>query len=165
MEGSDRAAQTPGSLSWLVVSAVVVAADHVTKAWALAALSEYSPTAVIPGWNWYLSYNTGAAFSFLSAAGGWQRQVLILFALAISAFLAYCLASLRRSARWLALAYSLIIGGALSNAIDRLWRGHVVDFIQWFWRDWYWPTFNLADVAIVSGAVLLVMQSTTRSER
>lgn len=158
---------TPGprALPWLAVSAGIVVVDHLTKAWALAALSETTTVPVVnPGWNWHLSFNTGAAFSFLSAAGGWQRHVLTVLALGVCALLTCWLARLPRRAWKPALAYSLIIGGALSNAFDRLLRGRVVDFIQWYWRDWYLPTFNLADSAISIGAVLLVLQSMRSDE-
>lgn len=152
-----------GPRPWLGVSVGVVAADHATKFWALTALPEHTAVPVVEGWwNWYRSYNTGAAFSFLSSADGWQRYVLTGVALAVVALLVYWLHRLPRNARWPALAYALLIGGALANAIDRIVRAHVVDFIQWYWRDWYWPTFNLADVAIVVGAALLVLQGIGR---
>lgn len=165
--GRDKGRRMPVliALPWLAVSAGVVAADHLTKQWVLTSLPEHVAVPVFDAWwNWYRSYNTGAAFSFLSNAGGWQRHVLTFFALAVAALLTYWLRRLPRGAWRLALAYALIIGGALGNAIDRMVRGHVVDFIQWYWRDWYWPAFNLADVAIVTGAAVLVLHGITRSD-
>lgn len=142
------------ALPWLIVSVVVIALDQLTKAWVLSSLPEYTAIPVIEGvWNWYRTYNTGAAFSFLSDAGGWQKYFFVVLAVAISGLLA---SWLRRTARgdWkTALPYALVIGGALGNVIDRLLHGHVVDFIQWHWQDHYWPAFNLADSAIVAGAV------------
>lgn len=160
-----RIRRPPGALPWLGVSASVLAADVLTKQWVLSVLPEHTAVPVFDGWwNWYRSYNTGAAFSVLSEAGGWQRHVLTFFALCMAAVLATWLAKLRHNAWRPALAYALIIGGALGNAIDRMVRGHVVDFIQWYWRDWYWPAFNLADVAIVVGAIVMALHGfTTRS--
>ena len=153
----------PGARPWLGVSAVVLAVDLLTKYWVLTALPEHTAVPVFDAWwNWYRSYNTGAAFSFLSSAGGWQRHVLTFLALAIAALLTRWLTKLPRHAWPPALAYALLIGGALGNAVDRIMRGHVVDFIQWHWRDWYWPAFNLADVAIVTGAAILVLQGIFR---
>lgn len=158
-----RPLRKSSALPWLAVSAGVVAADHATKYWVLTTLPEHTAVPVFEAWwNWYRSYNTGAAFSFLSTAGGWQRHALTLFALGIAALLTFWLARLPRNAWRPALAYAVIIGGALGNAIDRIVRGHVVDFIQWYWRDWYWPAFNLADVAIVCGAAFLVLQGMTQ---
>lgn len=145
------------ALPWLATSAVVVAADHATKYWALSTLPEHTAVPVFASWwNWYRFNNTGAAFSLLSAVGGWQRHALAFFALGTVVLLTFRLARLPRNAWQPALAYTLIIGGALSNALDRIVRGHVVDFIQWYWRDGFWPAFNLADVAIVCGAAFLV---------
>ena len=153
----------PIALPWLGVSAAVLAVDHLAKYWVLTKLPEHTAVPVFDSWwNWYRSYNTGAAFSFLSSAGGWQRHVLTFLALAVAALLTRWLTKLPRHAWQPALAYALVIGGALGNAVDRIVRGHVVDFIQWHWRDWYWPAFNLADVAIVSGAAILVLQGIFR---
>ena len=144
----------PNALPWLALSAAIIGLDQWTKAWVLSSLPEYTAVPVIEGfWNWYRTYNTGAAFSFLADAGGWQTTFFTVLALAICALLG---AWLRRTPRgdWRqALPYSLVIGGALGNVIDRLVHGHVVDFIQWHWRDHYWPAFNLADSAIVAGAI------------
>jgi signal peptidase II len=144
----------PNALPWLLLSAAVIVLDQLTKWWVLTSLPEYTAIPVIEGfWNWYRTYNTGAAFSFLSDAGGWQKYVFVVLAVAISGLLGWWLAQTRRGDWKSALPYSLVIGGALGNVIDRLLHGHVVDFIQWHWRDHYWPAFNVADSAIVVGAV------------
>ena len=161
-----RTAQTPNALIWLTVSALVIALDQASKYWVLATLPEYTAVPVIEGvWNWYRSYNTGAAFSFLSDAGGWQQVVFSILALGISGLLAYWLYQTPRSAYKVALPYALVIGGALSNVIDRSLRGHVVDFIQWHWRDYYWPAFNLSDSAIVLGAIAIALHGVLGSGR
>jgi signal peptidase II len=144
----------PNALIWLLVAAVVILLDQWTKAWVLAALPEYTAVPVIEGvWNWYRTYNTGAAFSFLSDAGGWQKYFFVALAVGISALLAYWLARTPRADWKTALPYALVIGGAIGNVIDRLVHGHVVDFIQWHWQEMYWPAFNIADAAIVGGAI------------
>lgn len=151
-----RTAQPPNALIWLTISALVIALDQSSKYWVLTALPEHTAVPVIEGvWNWYRSYNTGAAFSFLSGAGGWQQGFFGILALAVCGLLGYLLYRTPRSAYKIALPYALVIGGALSNVVDRLLRGHVVDFIQWYWRDYYWPAFNLSDSAIVVGAIAI----------
>ena len=144
----------PDALAWLALSVVVLVLDQWTKHWVLASLPEYQAIPVIDGfWNWYRTYNTGAAFSFLSDAGGWQQYFFIVLAVAISGLLAFWLSRTPRSDWKTALPFALVIGGAVGNVIDRLRFGHVVDFIQWHWRDHYWPAFNIADSAIVAGAI------------
>ena len=144
----------PNATPWLGLSLVVVVLDQLSKAWVLATLPEYRPVPVIAGfWNWYRTYNTGAAFSFLSNAGGWQKYLFVLLAVVISLLLAVTLSRTPRREWKTALPFALIIGGAIGNVIDRLLHGHVVDFIQWYWHQYYWPSFNLADSAIVAGAV------------
>ena len=144
----------PNALAWLVVSAIVIGLDQWTKAWVLSSLPEYTAIPVIEGiWNWYRTYNTGAAFSFLADAGGWQTVFFTALALAISGLLGWWLWRTPRGDWRQALPYALVIGGALGNVIDRLIHGHVIDFIQWHWRGHYWPAFNIADAAIVGGAI------------
>ncbi|WP_374011888.1 signal peptidase II [Pseudoxanthomonas koreensis] len=144
----------PDALAWLLLSAVVIGLDQWSKAWVLASLPEYTAVPVIEGfWNWYRTYNTGAAFSFLADAGGWQVIFFTALAFIICGLLGWWLSRTARSDWRQALPYALVIGGALGNVIDRLVHGHVVDFIQWHWREHYWPAFNLADSAIVAGAV------------
>ncbi|MFY2764844.1 signal peptidase II [Arenimonas sp. MALMAid1274] len=144
------------AIAWLLLSLAVLLLDQVTKWWAMTAIPDDVAIAVVEGWwNWRRSYNPGAAFGLLGGAGGWQRPVLAALALGVSAYLVYSLYRLPRRAWRLAVPYALVIGGALGNAADRLSRGQVVDFIQWYWRDFFWPTFNVADMAIVIGAVAI----------
>jgi signal peptidase II len=142
------------ALSWLGLSGLVVVLDQLSKAWVIATLPEFQPVPVIEGyWNWFRTYNTGAAFSFLGGAGGWQKYAFVVLAVVISLVLARTLAKTSRSDWKTAVPFALVIGGAIGNVIDRLLHGHVIDFIQWYWRGHYWPTFNIADSAIVGGAV------------
>ena len=144
----------PNALPWLVLSVVVIALDQLIKWWVLTSLPEYTAIPVIEGfWNWYRTYNTGAAFSFLADAGGWQKWFFTILAIVICGTLTVWLAKTPRRDWCTALPFALVIGGALGNVIDRQIHGHVVDFIQWHWQDHYWPAFNLADAAIVGGAI------------
>src|SRR5688500_1722328 len=145
----------PSALSWLVLSALVIVLDQLTKWWVLSALPEYTAIPFIEGvWNWYRTYNTGAAFSFLSDAGGWQTYFFVTLALVITGLLGYWLSRTPRRDWKTALPYALVIGGALGNVIDRLLHGHVIDFIQvYYWPGKDWPAFNIADSAIVAGAI------------
>jgi signal peptidase II len=148
------AAVKPNALTWLWLSAAVIALDQWSKTWVLRSLPEFQSIPVIDGfWNWYRTYNTGAAFSFLSDAGGWQQYFFAVLAFAICGLLGFWLHRTPRSDWRNAMPFALVIGGALGNVVDRIAHGHVVDFIQWYWRDHYWPAFNVADAAIVAGAV------------
>jgi signal peptidase II len=144
---------------WLGVSVLVIFIDQLTKLLAEAKLVYAEPLAVLPSFNLTLLYNPGAAFSFLSDAGGWQRWFFVIISLGASVALTVWLRKLNPSQWQLALALSLVLGGAVGNLIDRLWLGHVVDFIQLYYRDFYWPAFNIADSAITVGAILLVLDS------
>jgi signal peptidase II len=150
----------PNALSWLGLSALLILADQWSKAWATASLVYRQPVPVIDGfWNWTLVHNYGAAFSFLSDAGGWQRWFFSGLAVVISVALAVVLARTPRSDWRTALPFALVIAGALGNLVDRLRFGYVVDFVDWYYGSYHWPAFNVADSAIVVGAVLLVLFS------
>ena len=156
--GSDAGrAERTGALRWLWCSLAVIVVDQSTKLAALELLDAASSVELLATLNLVLAYNTGAAFSLLSTAGGWQRWLFIGLALAICAFILHWLRDLPRQARLLPLALSLIIGGAVGNVIDRVRIGAVVDFIDFHVGDWHWPAFNVADSAICIGAALLVL--------
>lgn len=148
----------PNALPWLLLSAVVIALDQLSKWWALHALQPAGlPHAVIPGFlNWTLAFNRGAAFSFLAAGSGWQRWFFVALAVVISAVLVAWLARTPRRDWRTGMPLGLIVGGALGNLIDRLHASQVTDFIQVYYRQWSYPVFNLADCGITVGAVLLV---------
>ncbi len=147
------------ALVWSWLSLLIVVFDQVSKQWADAALQLYRPVELLPGLNFTLSYNAGAAFSFLSDAGGWQRWFFTVLALAVSLFILRWMQTLRRDERWMAVALALILGGALGNVWDRIVLGHVIDFIDVYYQQWHWPTFNVADSAICVGAVMLVVDA------
>lgn len=148
-------APKPNALRWLILSAVVILLDQLSKNWVLSSLPEYTQVPVIEGfWYWYRTYNTGAAFSFLAGAGGWQKWFFTALAIGISGLLTWWLAKTPRSDWRTALPFALVIGGALGNIIDRQLHGHVIDFIQWYyWPGKTWPAFNIADMAVVGGAI------------
>ncbi len=139
----------------LLIAFAVIILDQVTKFWAASALSYAAPVPILPGFNLTLMHNPGAAFSFLGDAGGWQRWFFLALALGVSGWLALWLRKLGEGERWMGLALALLIGGALGNAIDRVYLGYVVDFIDWYCCGHHWPAFNIADSAISVGAVLL----------
>jgi signal peptidase II len=103
--------------------------------------------------------NTGAAFSFLSDAGGWQRWLFAVLAILISIIIAVWLTRLKKQETLLAVALSLILGGAMGNLIDRLAYGYVIDFLDVYYQTWHWPAFNVADSAITLGVMLMLLES------
>ncbi len=147
-------------LRWLWLSGLVIMLDQSSKLLAERLLSMHSAKPVIPGFfDLVLAYNKGAAFSFLADAGGWQRWFFTALAVAVSIFLILWLKRLRPGETLTAIALALILGGAVGNLIDRILYGHVIDFIHWYYRDFSWPAFNLADSAITLGATLLIIQA------
>ncbi len=149
---------------WYGLAALVIILDQLSK-WVVLGSIEYGETIyVAPFWNWVLTYNPGAAFSFLADQSGWQRWFFTVLAIGVSGWIAM---ELRRAPedKWLSLALSLVMGGALGNVIDRIRFGAVVDFIQWHAAGFYWPAFNVADAAISVGAVLLVIAQLTAAKQ
>ncbi len=157
---------------WLWLAVVVVVLDQVTKIWANASLLPYSPVELFTGFNLTLSYNPGAAFSFLADAGGWQRWFFTVLAIIVSIVIVIWIRRLQAHERGVAIALALILGGAIGNVIDRVYLGHVVDFIDiyyladsclpFFGRAWggcHWPAFNVADSAIFLGAAVMIIDS------
>lgn len=144
-------------LKWLWLSLAVIVLDQLTKYVATDLLVYAEPVAVMPFFNLTLLHNLGAAFSFLSDAGGWQRWFFALLAIGVSAGIIVWISRLEAKQCWLAIALALIVGGALGNLWDRIVLGYVVDFIQLYYQQWYWPAFNVADSAISVGAVMLLI--------
>ncbi|TDN68666.1 signal peptidase II [Paraburkholderia sp. BL10I2N1] len=151
-----------GSLApWLGVALIVILFDQLSKI-AISKVFAYGESvAIAPFFNLVLVYNRGAAFSFLAAAGGWQRWAFT--GLGVVAALVICYLLKRHGTqRLFCTALALILGGALGNVIDRLVYGHVIDFLDFHVRGWHWPAFNLADSAITIGAALLVFDELRR---
>lgn len=147
------------NLLWLCLSLGVIGLDQLTKWEALQRLSYGHPVPLFPGFNLTLIFNTGAAFSMLSGEGGWQRWLFIALAVVVALALIGWLVRLSPREGWVSAALALILGGALSNALDRITRHHVIDFIDVYYKQWHWPVFNLADSAITLGAAILVIRT------
>ena len=142
---------------WYSLAIVIFAGDQAAKSYIDATTPLGWSHEVASFFNLVHALNPGAAFSFLAGAGGWQRWFFLAIAFAISAWLAWLLSRPLRKTE--GLSYSLILGGALGNAFDRATRGHVIDYIDFHLHGWHWPAFNIADMAIVGGAIALVAQS------
>jgi signal peptidase II len=153
-----RSASPAGWTRWLVLSAIVIVADLATKAWISRAFAPGEVVTVTPFFNLVLVYNTGAAFSFLAGAGGWQRWFFMTISIVVSAAIVYMLGR-KDNHPILSAALALVLGGALGNLYDRATLGHVVDFVQLHAAGYYWPAFNVADSAITVGVALLVWDS------
>lgn len=143
------------SEKWFSWSLVVVVLDQITKLWVTKALAQGEIIPLTPFFNLVLTYNPGAAFSFLSQASGWQRWFFIIIGLVASALIVYLLRK-HPGEKLFCVGLSLILGGALGNLWDRLALGHVVDFLDLYYGSAHWPAFNLADSAITCGAALLI---------
>ncbi|HED38883.1 MAG TPA: lipoprotein signal peptidase [Chromatiales bacterium] len=151
-------------LKWLWLSALVVVLDQVTKYLVTDSLQLYQSIPILPSLNLVLAHNTGAAFSFLSDAGGWQRWFFAVLAIVVSAVILVWIVRLKQHELRLAIALSLVLGGAIGNVWDRIMLGYVVDFIDVYYGDWHWPAFNVADSAICIGAILLIIDALFNKE-
>ncbi len=146
-------------LAWLILATLFVIADQWSKQLAESTLTMGNPIIVTNWFNWNLAYNPGAAWSFMADMGGAQRWILSSLSAVVSIALAIWIARLGNSDRWLSGALACVLGGAIGNLIDRVKTGEVVDFIQWHYAGYAFPTFNIADVAITIGACLLILHS------
>lgn len=145
-------------LRWLWISLIVLVLDQLTK-YAISASFQYGESKTIFSWfNLVLAHNSGAAFSFLAGASGWQREFFIVVTVTISCVLLWMLKS-NSTNRVLSVALALVLGGAFGNLYDRVLHGYVIDFVQWHVAGYYWPAFNIADSAICLGAGLMIFDS------
>jgi signal peptidase II len=148
----------PTLRKWLGVALAVIVVDHLSKFWVSSTLGFQEAVPVLPFFSLVLVHNTGAAFSFLANAGGWQRWFFIAVGVVATVIITRLLHRHARQPR-LAFALALLLGGALGNVIDRVVLGHVVDFLYFHYRSLAWPAFNVADSAITVGAGLLIWDS------
>lgn len=150
-----------GLWRWLAFAALVVVLDQITKIWFDSNLQFGERWHVLPFFDFTLLYNTGAAFSFLADGQGWQRWFFTVIALGAAALIVHLL---RRSPgeTLFCAALACVLGGAVGNVIDRIQHGHVIDFLLFYWNDWFFPAFNVADISITIGAVLLVLDEIVR---
>lgn len=153
--------QALGRGVWLcyAIALLLIILDQVTKIAADNMLDYAQPIVVLPIFNLTLLYNTGAAFSFLSDAGGWQRYFFTIIASVVSIVMAVWLSRLKRSQLFLAAGLTGVLAGAIGNLIDRVAYGHVVDFLSFHWDSYYFPAFNVADMAISAGAFFLILDA------
>jgi len=156
--------QRPTMLRWLALAAVLVVLDQISKYWFDATYQYGERVAVLPFFDFTLLYNPGAAFSFLADGQGWQRWLFTVIALAVVGLI---LSLLRKhpTQKLFCCALTLVLGGATGNLIDRVQYGHVVDFLLFYWNTWHFPAFNVADIAISCGAVLLIWDEVLRMRR
>ena len=150
-------ASVPPAGRWIALAIAVLVADQATKAAVLAAFVPGEELPLLPFLSLVLTFNRGAAFSFLAGADGWQRWLFAAIAVAAAVFIVWLLR--RGGSRLYCLGLALILGGAVGNLIDRLWLGQVVDCVLLHWRGWTYPAFNMADSAITVGAILLILDS------
>ena len=146
-------------LKWLGLSLLAVVLDQVSKLAVSGSMQLYQSIKIMPYFNLTYVHNTGAAFSFLSDAGGWQRWFFAGLAVIISTVMVVWLSRLKSHETLLAVALSLVLGGAIGNLIDRLAYGYVIDFLDVYYQSRHWPAFNIADSAITLGVVLMLAES------
>jgi signal peptidase II len=164
MMAGDRARAR--GLRWLWLAVAVILADQVTKTMIVRSFELYEVLDLWPILEITRLHNTGAAFSLLAGASGWQRWFFVGLASVVSLGIVYWLWRMPRSAPfWLPAGLALVLGGALGNVVDRLLHGHVVDFLHFHWERWYFPAFNVADTAITIGAGLLILDALLEGRR
>lgn len=147
---------TQSGLRWTWLAVVALVLDQVTKIWVIKSFSLYESIQVLPFFNLTYVHNYGAAFSFLSDAGGWQRWFFTAIAAGVSIMIVIWLKAIKREQVLYPVALALILGGALGNLYDRLAYGYVIDFLDFYYQGWHWPAFNIADSAIFLGAACLI---------
>ncbi|MFZ4076801.1 MAG: signal peptidase II [Legionellaceae bacterium] len=140
-----------------MLSVCILALDQLTKYWALKALSPYEPVSVVPFLNWTLSYNTGAAFSFLGSTGAWHLWFFMIFSALMSCYIAVWMVRKTHEHALELYGLSCVLGGALGNLVDRLLHGYVVDFIAVYYKTYHFAVFNVADSAITLGGFFLIL--------
>lgn len=146
-------------LVFLPISLLAFALDLISKYFIVTHFHLFESVKILPIFNLTYVRNYGAAFSFLADHSGWQKYLFVVLALGISCVLLYFLWKNNVNKKLQNSAYALVIGGALANCCDRLYNGFVVDFLDFHWKVWHYPVFNVADMAICVGAGLLILDS------
>ena len=150
-----------GLIRWLSLATVIIILDQITKLWISQTFVYGESVAVTNFFNLVLAHNSGAAFSFLSNAGGWQRWLFSAVAVTASIWIIWLLRK-HKQEKLFCFALTLILGGALGNLIDRAAYGYVVDFLDFYWNTYHFWAFNIADSAVTCGAGLLLWESFTK---
>lgn len=164
VQGGNTPASHPKLATWLALAVLIIVIDQVTKVYFNTQYQYGERVNVLPFFDLTLMYNRGAAFSFLASEEGWQRWFFTVLGLGAAGVIIWMLRRHTAQPRF-SLALTLILGGALGNVIDRVAYGHVVDFLLFYWRDWYYPAFNVADMGIVCGAILLVLDEILKARK
>ena len=146
-------------LKWLWISALTLVLDQASKLAVDGSMQLFESIPLIPYFNLTYVHNTGAAFSFLAQAGGWQRWLFAGLAVVMSSIIAVWLHRLQKHETLMAVALAFVLGGAIGNLIDRVAYGYVIDFLDVYYQDWHWPAFNIADSAICIGVGLMLLES------
>ena len=150
---------------WPIISIVVFILDRVTKTLVMQLLLPEQPVKVFPNFNLFFTFNTGAAFSFLSNASGWQNWLFIMIASVVSiSIIVWQINNTKQPVTALKIAFALILGGALGNLYDRIVYKYVIDFLDFYFHQWHYPTFNFADSAICIGAGILLLSMLRKNE-
>ena len=157
--------QRDDGLRWIWITVLVVVIDQISKFFATVFLSLHEPVALMPSLNFLLAHNSGAAFSFLSSASGWQRWFFAILAGSISIGIVIWMKQLKQHEVLSAISLSLILGGAIGNLIDRVIYGYVIDFLDVYYQTYHWPVFNIADSAITLGVVFMLYESFMQKEQ
>lgn len=144
---------------YLMLATIIVILDQYTKQLAYSQLAAGGRVELLPVFQLALVFNRGAAFGFLGDAGGWQRVFFIALAVVFSIVLLVWIWRVHCRDRWLSTGLGLVLGGAIGNLIDRVEAGYVIDFLVLHYQDWYFPAFNVADIAITAGAIMLIIDS------
>lgn len=144
-------------LKWLWLSALVLVLDQASKQWVAKNFELYESIDLLPSLNFTYVHNMGAAFSFLSSAGGWQRWFFVAIAVIATSVLVIWLRRLETTEKWMAVTISLVLGGAAGNLYDRISYGYVIDFIDVYYETYHWPIFNFADSAISVGVAMMLI--------
>ena len=159
-------AQGFGAARWLLLTVALIAADQVTKFLVVSRFAEFESITLNPFLDFMRLHNEGVAFSMFAGSSGWQRWFFSTLGIVVSGFIVVWMFRLPRLGQnLLAAGLACVCGGALGNVIDRISRGHVVDFIRVHYEDWYFPAFNVADSAITVGAALIILDSIIQTGR
>lgn len=163
-EHATRPRKASGFWRWIAGALLIIVLDQLSKAYFDSAMQYSERWNVLPFFDFTLLYNPGAAFSFLADGTGWQRWLFTAIAVAATGLIVHLL---RRNPSQTLFCASLmgILGGAIGNAVDRVQHGHVIDFLLFYWKNWYFPAFNVADISITCGAILLVLDELLRLRR
>ena len=151
-------------LPWLGLALAILIVDQLTKALILGSFRLGDSTPIASFFNIVRAHNTGAAFSFLAAASGWQRWLFTAIGIAAAIFIVWMLRS-HAGQKLFSFALACILGGTIGNVVDRLLHGYVLDFVEVHWHGWYFPAFNVADSAITVGAACLILDELLRVRR